>query len=268
VKFKIDESRMLYGLGAFLGVIAILYFGQELILDLSPAVKSFILFSATAAFISGAEYSDQPTLRSVLYLFSAFSYLSFLAYIFLMFGFSSVQIFMILASSSMAFMLLGYVRSEELYYLTDRKAEKFIAAVVALIAIAVVFDVAGAQPEYSLELKDSVEVVENQQVVFGELEVRNDFALSRNIDVPTYGGCLSASDNRVRGVYVSPEATDMIEGDSTLSFNLTDSFRSRPDENTGLSGSYIVQRGECPDNPETGIIYIDESGDGEVLRSD
>lgn len=268
MNFEIDESRMLYGLGAFLGVIAILYFGQELVLDLSPTVKSFILFSATVAFISGAEYSDQSTLRSAFYLFSAFSYLSFLVYIFLRFSFSSGQIFLILVSSSIAFMILGYVRSEDLYDLDDQQAEKAIATVAAFIAIAVVFDVGGPQPEYSLELKDSVEVGENQEIKFGELEVRNDFALSRNIDVPTYGGCLAVSPEKVRGVHVSLDAPDLMEGDSTLSFNLTETFGSRPEENTSVSGNYVISQGECPRSPEPGTVYIQESVDGEVIRKE
>ena len=262
--FEIDESRMLYGLGAFLGVVAILYFGQEIILGLSPTIKSFILFSASVFFLGAAEYVRQGLLRTSLYFFSVFSYLSFLVYIFMRFSFSSEETFLILALSSIAFIALGYLKSEREYELDQDQSRKLLGVIAALVALTIVFDVMGAQPEYELELKDSVEVVEGERTYFGQLVIKNDFLLSRNVEASSYQGCLFAEDYD-RGVYLSPDAPDLISGDTTSRFNLTDTIVSRT-ENVTVSGNYTVRREECPSEPEPGVIYIYEDDDGEFMR--
>lgn len=266
--FDLDESKLLYGLGAFLGIVAIIYFGQELILDLSPTVKSLILVSSTVMFLGAAEYTKHATLKSSFYVFSAFSYLSFLVYIFARFQFSSGQVFLVLAASSGVFIGLGYLRSEKGYTVDREQARKVLGAVLALVVLAVVFDVAGAQPEYSLELRENVEVAGGEEFEIGVLEVRNDFPLSRNIDVPGFGGCLSASsDLERRGVYISPENKGLISGSTTERIRLTETVRSRPGENVSLSGNYSIVQGECPSDPDEMTIYIQESDGHEILSS-
>lgn len=262
-----DESKLLYGLGAFLGVISIVYFGHEIILDLSPTIKAFMLLSSTALFLLAADYLSNSVLRSSFYVFSGFSYLSFLVYIFARFSFTTEQTFLILASSSSLFIGLGYLKSEKGYELSGIQVTKAAGAVLALVALLIVFDVMGAQPQYELQLEDSVQVVEGEEARFGQLVVRNDFLFSRNLDVPSFGGCAVTPSGEERGIYVSPEDPGLIEGDTTLRFNLTDSLRTRPDSNGTVSGNYTVNRGECPEEPARGNVYIEESDGREILRS-
>jgi hypothetical protein len=257
--FKIDEAKLLYGLGAFLGIIAIIYFGHELILDLSPTIKSFILLSGTVMFLGAAEYVRHGFLKSSFYIFSAFSYLSFLVYIFARFSFSSEQIFLILAASSALFIGLGYLRSEKGYEVTEDQAKKVLGAVIALVALAVVFDVVGAQPKYNLELKETVEVVEGEEFEVGVLEIKNDFLLSRNVDTPTFRGCLFIEEGHDRrNIYVSPDDRGLIAGSATERLSLTESVRSPHDQNMSVSGNYTVVNQECPSEPEERTIYIHE----------
>ncbi len=266
--FQIDESKLLYGLGAFLGVVAIIYFGHELILDLSPTVKSFILLSGTAMFLGTAEYVRESILKSSFYIFSAFSYLSFLVYIFARFGFSSEQVFLILAASSAIFIGLGYARSAKGYGLDEDQARKLLGGVIAVLAVLVVFDVMGPQPEYSLELHETVEVVEGVEFEVGVFEIRNDFLLSRNVDVPSFRGCLSISEeHNPRPVFMSPGNRDLIGGGTVERLSLNDTVGSRPDENVTVSGTYSIERGECPSEPEDMTIYIDDASGSGIFRS-
>lgn len=267
MKLQIDESRMLYGLGAFLGVLTILYFGQQLILDLSPAIKSFILLSSTVSFLAAAEYVRPGVLRTAFYIFSGFAYLSFLLYIFTRFSFTSEQTFLVLAVSSASFIVLGYLKGQRDLQMDDELAWKMVAVMVSLVAVAILFDVTGSQPDYSLELEDSVEVIEGREIVFGQMIVENDFILSRNLESVSYTGCLFREGENERGVFLGPDMPRLIGGGETLRFNLTDTFRSRPDENTTLNGNYSVARGRCPIDPEPNTIYIRESDGREILRS-
>lgn len=257
--FKIDEAKLLYGLGAFLGIIAIIYFGHELILDLSPTIKSFILLSGTVMFLGAAEYVKQGFLKSSFYIFSAFSYLSFLVYMFARFDFGSEQVFLILAASSAVFIGLGYIRSEKGYEITQDQAKKVLGAVIALVALAIVFDVVGAQPEYNLELKETVEVVEGEEVEIGVLEIQNSFPLSRNVDAPAFRGCVFFEEGKDgRNVYLHPDDSGIIEGSTTERLPLTETVRSPHDQNVSVSGNYTVVNEECPSEPEERTIYIHE----------
>lgn len=264
--YKIDESKLLYGLGAFLGIIAIIYFGHELILDLSPTIKSFILLSGTVMFLGAAEYVRHGFLKSSFYIFSAFSYLSFLVYMFSRFSFGSEQIFLILAASSAVFIGLGYLRSEKGYEITQDQAKKVLGAVVALVALAIVFDVVGAQPEYNLELNETVEVVEGEEVEIGVLEIKNQFPLSRNVDTPRFGGCIFFEEGQDgRNLYVSPDAEGIIEGSNTKRLPLTERVRSQRDQNVSVSGNYTVVNEECPSEPEEKTIYIHEGESNGII---
>jgi hypothetical protein len=268
--FKIDEAKLLYGLGAFLGIVSIIYFGHELILDLSPTVKSFILLSSTVMFLGAAEYVKHGILKSSFYIFSAFSYLSFLVYIFARFSFSSEQIFLILAASSAVFIGLGYLRSEKGYEVNREQAKKVLGGVMVLVAIAVVFDVLGSQPEYSLELHETVEVVEGEEFDIGVLEIQNDFLLSRNVDSPTFRGCLFIKEGHDgRNIYVNPDEPGLVKGSTTERIPLTEDahYERSEDQNVTISGNYTVVNEECPSEPEERTIYIHEGETNGIISS-
>lgn len=271
MELEIDESKLLYGLGAFLGIMAIIYFGYELILDLSPTIKSFILLSGAAVFIGGAEYVRQGLMKSSFYIFASFSYLSFLMYMFVRFSFGSEQIFLILAASSAVFIGLGYLRSEKGFNLARGQAKKFVAAVLVLVAILMVFDVLGSQPEYTLELENSVEIVKGEEVTLGEIVVRNDFLFSRNLEMPTFRGCVFVQEGfDGENIYISPDTSGLISGSSEKRIPLNEEvhFRvSEEDRNITLKGNYSIVNSECPDEPEERTIYVHEGEESGVISS-
>lgn len=264
-----DESKLLYGLGGFLGVIAILYFGSEIIFDLSPTVKSFLLLSGTVLFLTSAEYVKHSLLRSSFYVFSGFSYLIFLLYTLNRFNFTSDQVFLTLVQSSVLFIVLGYLKSEKDYNLGKELARKTLVGLAVLVLLVLAFDMTGAQPDYNLKLNDSVDVVEGEEFNAGVLEVRNDFPLSRNVDMPSYRGCLFVAKGKYdTSLHLGPEDIGIISGSDVERFNLTATVRTRPDRNTGISGAYDIVRGECPEDPDNMTIYIWEADGRGVLRSE
>ncbi|MFB6159322.1 MAG: hypothetical protein ABEJ95_06750 [Candidatus Nanohalobium sp.] len=263
---EIDESRIFYSLGSFLGVLALIYFGHELIFDLSPTVKTFMLLSGTGLFLSAADVFENGLMKTSLYVLSAFSYLVFLVYMFARFDFTSSQIFAVLTVSSAVFMALGYVRSEKGFRLETGNAKKVIAGLTVLLFAVVLFDVTGAQPEYSLSLREEVKVVEGREFSVGVLEVSNSFPLSRSLEPPSYEGCISKKGNDSRPIYISPSSNGLIAGGETERFNLTDEVYPRRDENVSYSGIYGVENSRCPDKPDRYMIYLSESVDSEVVH--
>ena len=75
-----------------------------------------------------------------------------------------------------------------------------------LVAAAVIFDVSGPQPETNIELKNSVEIIGNneesieavgsKEFPVGVLKVRNDFILPRRIEIDNINECLISSEGK------------------------------------------------------------------------
>ncbi|MFB6209363.1 MAG: hypothetical protein ABEJ56_04490 [Candidatus Nanohaloarchaea archaeon] len=267
MNFEVDEPRLLYGLGALLGIFSIIYFGQQLIFELSPTIKSFILLVSSLMFLAAAEYSEHETLVSSLYFFTSFSYLSFLVYIFTRFNFSRETVFVSLAASSALFISLGYLKSERNLEIDPEKSRTLVMTLLLVIVVAVLFDVTGSQPEHSIELKESVKVDKPGSINVGSITVRNDFVFSRNLDIPEYSGCIYRSAENRRGLYFSAESRNLIKGDKEVKYNLTEEVGWH--ENDSLAGNYTVYNSECPENPEQNSIYVSRSvEERQVLRAD
>lgn len=274
--FDLDESNILYLFGAFLGIISIIYFGQELILNLSPTMKSAIILTSSLMFLAGSELTRKPVLKACLLVFTSFSYLSLLLYLFLRFNLSSEHIFMVLAASSAAFIALGYIKSEKEFKLEANQAKIGLGTLGILIVALTVFDAVGAQPEYSLNLEDSVEIVGGEEFKFGEIEVRNDFSFSRNIDLRDFEGCLVFSNgNGVERIYSSPDSEGMIAGKTTERFNLTEEINERhigndreenQSGNSNITGNYTIHNQSCPDDSEREGLYIVEESEDSFER--
>lgn len=264
--FSFDESKFLFGVGALLGVISIFYFGLELIFDLSPTIKSAILVVFSALFFVLGDFVDSDLLGISTYVFSGFTYLSFLIYVSVRFSLSQTQTLALLAGSSALFLGLGYVRNEELYSLDSQTSKKASAALLGILLILVAVDVAGSQPEYRLELKDEASV-SNGETYIGVLEVENSFPLSRNIDLPSYDGCAAYNETAKDGLYISPDSEGIINGSATETYNLTEDIRVRElneppagdtrREREVIGGDYNIKTGECPDRPDSNkTIYV------------
>lgn len=263
-----DDSWLLYGTGALLGVVSILYFGLELIFDLSPSVKSAVLLFSSAAFLLSSELTDSNLLRNSVNIFSGVTYLSFLIYIILRFRPSEASVFALLAVSSVIFTGLGYLRSGKGFELGYESSKKLLGALGVFLALMLVFDVTGAQPEYELELKKEASL-NNSEIVLGELRVENTFPLSRNVELPSYDGCIAYNQTMRDGIWFHFDEDEMIGGGETENFQLKDEIRvrnigERPSgetirDNEVIKGNYTVKTGECPERPENKTVYLTSS---------
>jgi len=259
----LDESWILYGLGAFLGAISILYFGFSLILDLSPAVKSFMLLSFSVVFLFSGELTDRSLLRYSVYSFSTVSYLGFILYTLLRFDLTEAQTLGLLAVSSAAFTGLGYLKNKD--YSIDRARSKQLAAGTgAVLAATLLIDVSGPQPEYRLELQEEINFT-GGETEFGTLTVENRFVLPRNTDIPSYDGCMAYNQTAVDHIYITPGEDNLIPGDTVENYSLTEEIdlremlerhRINPEASKSMEGTYRLERGECPESPERKTVYI------------
>ena len=131
--------------------------------------------------------------------------------------------FLALALSSALFVGLGYlVRERDLAL--DREGTAAVVTATLVLGVALVgFDAVGAAPDYTMELRDSVNVTSGEDVRIGTLVARNGFPLSRTMDVPEYGACLYTPDRRLpTRLYVDRyepgRPSDLLRGGETRRF--------------------------------------------------
>jgi len=130
--------------------------------------------------------------------------------------------------------------------------------------------VLGAQPEYGLDLQEKVEVVEGEEFEIGVLEIQNDFPLSRNVDTPTFRGCLFIEEgHEARNIYFSPDTGGIVSGSTTERISLMEDahYERHEDQKVTISGNYTVVNEECPSESEERTVYIHAGDDLGILSS-
>lgn len=248
---EVNGSKVLYGIGAFLGVLTILYFGRNIILDLSPTSKSLLLLFSSVGFLATAIWKQE--FENILYLFSGASYLVFLSYTVTRFSFSSEIVFGVLAVSTAVFIGLGYFKSKD-YEIEAGLAKKALIGLLLVSVVLTAVDILGSQPTYELQLEDEISVPGDETV--GAVVVENSFFLSRNVELPRYGVCTGSEDVNVHLSY--EESFDILSGGETKEAILENRFSYRSDQEYDETEYSIQSVGECPSDPEEEVLYIFE----------
>lgn len=261
----IDSSTILYAVGALFGVVTVLYFSREIILNLSPTIKSMLLLGGFAVFLSAGMYMRSAVLQKTLYVLSSVSYLAFLVYTIGKFGFTTEQVFLSLGVSSVLFITLGYLIREKDAGMAQDTAKKIVVGLIAAGLILVAVDVAGPQPTYEVSFVNEVEADSSGQVTIGTLTVQNEFIFSRDVDQPQYRACLYIPDRRPTHVSESEEPSTL-SGQSTETVDLTVSIPMKRVNDTrvepGLGTIPVEEMEDCPETSEEPRLVVAENTDG------
>lgn len=218
--FDIDASDLLYIVGIVLAIVAVVYFSREIVADLSPTIKSALLLTAFPAFLVAGNLIHKRILDKFLYILSVLSYLVFLWYIFDTFDLGNNVIFLALITSSIVFIGMGYQWGKGVKI--EEKWKRGILACLLIFAVGLfIFDVAGPQPSYELDLRERVslegawEGEKEQPIPIGNLVVKNNFLFSRYTDFPDLNACLYTPEKHEIYLHYPRWEVDIIAGKST-----------------------------------------------------
>lgn len=197
MNISIDGSKVLYIVGALLGVVTLGYFGFEFLTGLSPTVIAALLALTFIGLLSAALTIDRGGLEVVTYALSAGSYLVWLTYVLTQFDLGETGVLLALLFSSVLFVGLGYSVREIGLSLDRSHAIRIVAVLVVVAVLLVTVDVVGADLTYQVETEDAIEVPEpREQTQIGTVTVENEFILSRSIDSVVIGICLTGPEPR------------------------------------------------------------------------
>lgn len=251
----LNSSTAFYALGTVFGIFSILYFGVEVILEISPAVKSAILLLASLTFFSATGLTASRWKNVPLYFLASVSYLIFVAYTLLRFDFGSAPTFLILSGSSIAFLVAGYLVGEKELQVPEQKARYLVAAGVLLMVGLFLFDLSGPQPDVQLQLRNSVNMTHGEEKALGTVRVTNDFVFPRAFEVPNYRACTEGAQV---GVYTEKKG-DTVPGKQGMELELRARYHVPETENV-TSKVYEIRRTEgCV--KEEGQISVFELSD-------
>ncbi len=273
---ELDSSRVMYVVGGLLGVATVLYFGAEIIVDMSPTLKSVVLLTAFAFFLAAGQHARSNSLGTVFYVFSAVSYLVFLWYTVSRFELSENRVFLLLGASSLLFVGLGYAFREKEWEL-DRRQARIAMAVLAVVAFAAVAgDAVGAQPAAETEFDDGFSTEDvggpGDRVVVGETTLTNGFPLSRFAEVPRHGGCVYPGREYVTLSHVDEEGSVsgdvLMSGGSSRSLDVTapaSAFLDREtrelkDEFAAVDEVSVEVAEDCPEDVDGPRLVVVEGG--------
>lgn len=243
----LDSSTAFYTLGVIFGIFTIIYFGIEVIVEISPVAKSAILLLSSMVFFSATGLTTSRWKNIPLYSLASFSYLIFVAYTLVKFQFGSVGTFLMLAGSSTVFFGAGYLVSERDVEVPREKAKYLVVVGVVLIAALFIFDAMGSEAQVDLQLRNDVNMTYGSETALGTIHVSNSFVLPRSYELPNYDACLPEGDHRV-SLYVE-EGKDLVYKGQDIEMELKARYYpevERRDEMNKTWESYsVVKTEEC-----------------------
>lgn len=197
MELSIDGGKLLYAVGALLGIVTVAYFGFEFLVALSPTVTSILLLFAFVAFLVGGLTTERSGPSAVGYVLAAGSYLVWLAYTFSRVDLGETAVFLTLAGSTLLFVGLGYVVRERSPSISRRQALAAVGVLVVLSLGLTAVDTVGAQPSYEIETVDSIDEPEpRERIELGTVTATNEFVLSRTIDDASVRICVTGPEPR------------------------------------------------------------------------
>lgn len=182
----IDQTKIFYGASAFLGILAIFYFGFEYLVALSPFTISIILFALFLAFL-GVGIKKEENTAVLSYIFSAGAYIIGLMYTTGKFNFNSDQIMLSLVFSSGLFAGLGYLITQREFELEKEQFMYGLAAITVIVGGLIVYDIASDPVRYDYSIVDEVEI--NDSMVVGEVTVEKTSYLPQESRSPDFHVC-------------------------------------------------------------------------------
>jgi len=268
-----DDINTTYALYLFAGIffiISIIYFGAEVIFQLSPVTKSLLLLSLTDLIVLTGIYTSGRIKSILSYLTGFISYLIFVAYTLGIFNPSTELTLAFLLLSAAAFAALGKLIDGGKLVITSRRYKGIIALIVVASAGITAADMVGPQVEYPVELEENVEIQEGSNEV-GQMQAVNDYYLMRSYEVPDYEACAFDPERRDVRVDIGDYDTDSgnLDGGGSKTFNVTVDARAMPrteievpSDRQPIRGEFAVETAEgCPSNGENRTIYLFEDND-------
>ena len=255
----IDQTKIFYGSSAFLGILAIFYFGFEYLVALSPFTISTILFALFLGFL-GLGLRKEENTAVLSYIFSAGAYIIGLFYTTGKFEFSSDPFLLSLIVSSGLFAGLGYLITQKEFELTSDQFKYGLIILTIIIGGLVVYDVGSSGVDHRYYIQDSVEMAE--EVTIGEVTTEKSSLLPREREGYSPGmsfqACVTGNSTERISSNFYTETDTMVFGSVDAREDIVLDFRGRDVEGLGTIPIEVVedQRFGCREDSDERVLRV------------
>lgn len=256
----VDQTKIFYGSSAFLGILAIFYFGFEYLVALSPFTISFILFALFLGFLGfGLRRQDNSAVLS--YIFSAGAYIIGLFYTIGKFDFNSDRILLSLVLSSGVFAGLGYLVTQKGFEMEKKQFKYGLIALTVLVGGLVAYDIGSDPVSYEYSLVDEVEI--NESMTLGEATTQKTGLLPEESGGVRFQACIYNATGQPRASSGFSSSADTMRFGA---FSETEDIQVNANmERLGFEGSVPVEEGEqdfrCREIDEGPKVVVAQTGD-------
>lgn len=256
----IDQTKIFYGASAFLGVLAIFYFGFEYLVALSPFTISVILFALFLAFLGfGLRKEDNTAVLS--YIFSAGAYIIGLFYTTGKFDFNSDQILLSLVVSSGVFAGLGYMITQKGFELEKDQFKYGLITLMVVVGGLVAYDIASEPISHEYSLADEVQISDSMDI--GDVTTSKTSLLPEERERVSFQACIYNATGQPRG---TSGFTSSAETMRFGSFSETEDIEVEIDiEDLAVEGIVPIEQGEsdfrCREIDSGPKIVVAQTGD-------
>lgn len=278
MRFTVDSSKLLYGLGVAFATAALIYFARDVVFDLSITVKAALLFLLFVGFFLAGLAAQRDVLDVVSFALAGVTYVIFVGYVVFRYGPSETGTFLLLAFSAGLFVTLGNLLRADSITVSRRQLVAVTAGLALVSAALVGVDAVGGGVTYNVTTASSVTVepTEDRPTPYsqrerqvGTLTASNEFVFTRALSLPELRGCLVGGNASGRtDAYVSYNdpgyaQPDTIGGGVTQTVPIVADLPT--DRNQTKPVTYAIERGsDCSvDRTEPTLLVTvgDERGD-------
>lgn len=256
MEFDIDQSQILYAVGAFLSVASAGYLiGSQV--SLSPLTKSVLLLLSFAGFYLVGQNIEGKEIRIITLGLSGISAVLFVMYTVFRFDIPSSLTLLGLAVSAVLFMVAGYNLDRIRAYQWPFSSRQAVIGAVFLGLILTGADMATSDLQYNYQWEESVNISDEEDTRIGEVTVSNSFLLPREIERPEYDVCIYTPERR--SVYTSVEGDEGLLWHGKKEMEITGRTVDRA-EHEPVNGTFSVEKisGDCPMEASERKIMVTE----------
>lgn len=260
----IGQDKIFYGASAFLGLLAIIYFGFEYLVALSPFTISAILFSVFLLFLGLGLRAGRGRNSAVLaFIFSAGSYVVALFYTMSQFSFGSNPVLVSLILSSGLMAAIGYLVTQKEFEFEKKQFKYGLVFLTILVGGLVAYDIGSGEVNHSYILEDEFTVAE--EVSIGEVTAEKNSFLPYKSSGVNFNACLY---NETGGR--QPVRTGFSSDIETMKFGSVEETQDITMElgleELGMEGTYPIEESDestvrCPQEAEGAKMLVTVSGD-------
>lgn len=255
MKYEKLSTYLMLVLGSLLGLLSVVFFGLNRVIDFSPEIKSILLFSTSFILFLLSMRIPDPDLKKSIFVLAPTTYLVGLYHVINVLELGNLFNFLIIVFSSILFITISYINLKIRDLLDENYISYLVIVGVILTGLTAAYDLGSPDVQYSITFSNNTQLEEDDSQKIGFVVARNSYDFKKEFRPPEVRACIYPRGERVR-VDVKHQKTGFIDGNSLVQSSM---FVRQPSNQTMQSipnELKIEERSSCEKNASRNILVV------------